>query len=187
MRELTPDRVRGKLIRAITLISITFTLFMVITLLSSRPTRAEAPETEPAPQADQEYTGVKRCASCHFEEYMKWKKSEHSEAFELLTEEYETDEECLKCHTTGFGEPSGFKNMEDTPALAGVTCETCHGPGSYHEEVSKPFAQVKELTAEQEKKLRDSIWKMLPKNVCVECHMVQAHKESQTPPELREE
>jgi hypothetical protein len=51
--------------------------------------------------------------------------------------------------------------------------------------VSKPFAQVKELTPEQEKKIRDSIWLMTPKNICVECHKVQGHHDPETPKELR--
>jgi hypothetical protein len=140
---------------------------------------------EPAPPAGQEYTGAKRCASCHFDEYMKWSKSGHSKALQLLPANFQKDPKCLKCHTTGYGEPTGFQSMPNSAALAGVGCEICHGPGSIHEEVSKPFAQVKNLTPDQEKTLRDSIWKMTPKNVCVECHQVQAHKESATPAELR--
>lgn len=152
------------------------TLFM--TMLGAVPVFADPP-------TDQTYTGAKRCASCHFEEYMKWKKSGHSKAFSLLTAKYETNEECLKCHVTGLGIASGFKDMESTPALAGVTCEVCHGPGSKHEEIAQPFAKVKQLTPEQDKLIRGSIWLMTPKNVCVECHQVQAHKESPTPPEMR--
>jgi hypothetical protein len=75
--------------------------------------------------------------------------------------------------------------MATTPALAGISCESCHGPGSKHVEVSKPFAKVKELTPEQSELVKGSIWLMLPKNICVECHNMQAHKDSQTPPELR--
>jgi hypothetical protein len=137
------------------------------------------------PPADQEYVGAKNCASCHFEEYMKWRKTGHAKAFEMLTSKYEEDAKCLKCHTTGYGEPTGFKDMATTPALAGISCESCHGPGSKHVEVSKPFAKVKELTPEQSELVKGSIWLMLPKNICVECHNMQAHKDSQTPPELR--
>ena len=137
------------------------------------------------PPPDQTYTGAKRCASCHFEQYMKWKKTKHAKTFELLTDKYEKDAKCLQCHTTGYGEPTGFKDLATTPALAGTTCETCHGPGSKHEEVSKPFTKVKNLTPEQEELLRGSIWRMIPKNICIDCHKVQGHGESPTPPELR--
>ena len=136
------------------------------------------------PPADQAYTGSKKCASCHFEQYMAWRKTGHAKCFDLLTAKYEKDEKCLKCHTTGYGEATGFKDTESTASLAGVTCEACHGPGSEHEKISQPFAKVKELTPEQEASIRDSIWLMLPKNVCVTCHNMQAHKKSETPPEM---
>jgi hypothetical protein len=137
------------------------------------------------PPTGQSYTGVKRCASCHFDQFMKWKKSGHAKAFEILTAKYQKDEKCLECHTTGFGITTGFKDNDSTPALANVTCEVCHGPGSEHEKISTPFAKVKKLTPEQEKAVRGSIWKVLPKNVCIECHKVQGHKDSATPKELQ--
>jgi len=147
---------------------------------------AAAPaEPEPAPPANQEYTGAKRCASCHFEEYMQWSKTAHAKAFELLPAQYQKNPECVKCHVTGFGEPSGFKDVATTAALKGITCESCHGPGSEHERVSKPFLNVKKLSPEQEKITRDSIWLMKPQAVCINCHATQAHKPSMTPPELR--
>ncbi len=140
---------------------------------------------EPAPPADQEYTGAKRCSSCHFKQFMSWKKTGHADAFKLLTSAYEGDEKCLACHTTGFGEATGYKDAATGAALAGVTCEACHGPGSKHEEISQPFAKTKDLSPEDEKALRDSIWLIPPKNVCVECHKVQGHGESETPDELK--
>ena len=139
---------------------------------------------EADPPADQDYTGSKRCASCHFEEYTKWKASPHAKAFSLLTKKYEADEKCLKCHTTGYGEKTGYGAVKDD-SLKDVGCETCHGPGSKHEEACKPFMDVKELTKEQEEQLRGTIWKMLPKNVCIECHKVQGHGDSQTPPDMK--
>lgn len=144
-----------------------------------------APSAKADPPADQTYTGSKRCASCHFDQFLKWKKSGHSKGFEMLTAKYQTNGECLKCHTTGYGEETGFKDFATTPALAGITCESCHGPGSKHDEIAQQFKNVAKLSPEQEQMVRGSIWKMLPKNVCVDCHSVQAHKESQTPPEMR--
>ena len=146
--------------------------------IATRSAQADPPE-------NQDYTGVKRCASCHFDQFMAWKKTGHAKAFEMLTAKYQQDEKCLKCHTTGLGINTGFKDFESTPALAGITCEVCHGPGSEHEKISQPFAKVKKLTPAQEKAVRGSIWKMIPKNVCVECHATQGHKPSPTPPEMR--
>jgi DnaJ-class molecular chaperone len=101
----------------------------------------------------------------------------------LLPAKYQTDAECLKCHTTGYGEETGYKTIANKD-LQGTSCEACHGPGSEHEAISKKFANQKPTPA-QEKQARDSIWMMLPKNVCVECHAVQAHKDDPTPPALR--
>ena len=72
---------------------------------------------------------------------MAWKKEKHSKAFDLLPAKYQSDAKCLKCHTTGYGEETGWKSTDDT-ALAGITCESCHGPGSKHEEIAKPFAKL---------------------------------------------
>jgi hypothetical protein len=109
---------------------------------------------------------------------MAWKKTKHAkEAWESVTAKYRTAPECLKCHTTGYGQPSGFKDANSTPTLAGTTCEACHGPGSEHEKVCKPFLNKKTLSPEEEKTARDSIYKVLPQNVCISCHLVQGHEE----------
>ncbi len=139
---------------------------------------------EPAPPEGQTYTGQKDCASCHFKQYSTWSKTKHAKTFDLLPEEYQTNEECLPCHTTGYGKETGFKDLATTPALKGTSCEVCHGPGSKHAELAKSFGKEK-LTAEQEKQVRDTIWMMVPKNVCVECHKQEAHGETGTPEELR--
>ena len=126
------------------------------------------------PPSDQTYTGSKRCASCHFKAFMSWKKTGHAKAFEDLPTKYKTDETCLKCHTTGFGTPTGYKDAT-TASLAGNTCETCHGPGSAHETSAEKYAKVKELTPAQEEEVRGTIWKLVPGNVCVTCHQTKAH------------
>jgi hypothetical protein len=147
--------------------------------------KKDASASEPAPPEGQTYVGTKRCAACHFDQFLKWKKSGHSKAFDALTAKYQNDAKCLKCHTVGYGQPTGYKDKTSTPDLVAVSCESCHGPGSKHEEVAKSLSAIKKLSPEQDKTVRDTIWKMLPKNVCVECHMVQGHHESLTPPEMR--
>ncbi|KKK83580.1 hypothetical protein LCGC14_2791940 [marine sediment metagenome] len=144
----------------------------------------QAVSAEPAPPKGQEYTGAKECASCHFKQFLNWSKTKHAKSFDLLPEKYQSDEECLACHTTGYGEPSGFIDAKETPALRGTGCEQCHGPGSKHAEIAKEFGKDK-LSSEQEKKVRDSIWMMLPRNVCIECHKTQAHGKTGTPKELK--
>lgn len=139
---------------------------------------------EPAPPADQQYTGSKQCAACHFDQFMKWKTTKHAKSFELLPAKYQADAKCLSCHTTGFGRATGFTTAVASPDLKGTSCEACHGPGSKHGEIAKQFAD-KKLTPEQEKTVRDSIWRILPNNACISCHVLQGHHENPTPPELR--
>ena len=139
------------------------------------------PETPPP--SGQTFIGTKKCAACHFDQFLKWRSSPHAKAFDLLTSKYQNDAKCLKCHTTGYGKETGYKTIADRD-LQGVSCEACHGPGSIHETVSKNYAN-QQLTPEQEKEVRDSIWMILPNNSCIACHQVQAHKDSETPPELR--
>ncbi len=151
-----------------------------------RPTPPTAPDdqAEPAPPADQQYTGAKQCASCHFDQFMKWKSTKHAKTFDLLPAKYQADKTCLQCHTTGFGTPTGFQTAAASAELKGTTCEACHGPGSKHAEIAKQFANQK-LSPEQEKAVRDSIWKVQPKNVCIGCHVLQGHHDNPTPAELR--
>ena len=129
------------------------------------------------PPAGQTYVGEKSSASCHFEQDLSWKKTKHAKGFANLPAKYIADKTCLKCHTTGFGEETGFKSVEATPALVGTSCEACHGPGSKHMETAKQYAASgKDLTAEQKKYVSSTIYKIQPKNVCAECHLAQTHK-----------
>jgi len=145
-------------------------------IASSQPPKEEG--AEPAAPAGQTYIGSKACSACHFKQYMSWKKTKHAkEAWESVPAKYQTNADCLKCHTTGYGAASGFKEVATTPNLVGTTCEACHGPGSEHEKACKPFLNKKQLTPEEEKIARDSIYKVLPKNVCGSCHITQSHIE----------
>lgn len=94
---------------------------------------------------DHDYVGSRKCRKCHAKEYRSWQETAMTKSFELLKpgvraeqkvaagldaqKDYTKDAECLPCHTTGYGEKSGFVSIEKTPDLAGVGCETCHGPG----------------------------------------------------------
>jgi hypothetical protein len=149
---------------------------LVINANSQPPSKEEGPE--PAPLTGQTYIGSKACSACHFKQYTSWKKTKHAkEAWESVPAKYQADPECVKCHATGYGQPSGFKDAKSTPNLIGTTCEACHGPGSEHEKACKPFLNKKTLSPDEEKTARDSIYKVLPKNVCVSCHLVQGHVE----------
>lgn len=132
-------------------------------------------EPEPEPPKGQTYIGSKKCSACHFDQYMTWRKEKHAKAYEVLPAKYKNDSECLKCHTTGYGHDTGFKTSADKD-LAAVSCEVCHGPGSKHAETCKPLALVKTLSPEQKKAANDSIYRMLPQNICVKCHLMTGHR-----------
>ena len=57
---------------------------------------------------------------------------------------------CVSCHVTGYGQPGGATVTHNMGgALVNVGCESCHGPGSAHNEdpASAPLpADVPETT-----------------------------------------
>lgn len=91
-----------------------------------------------------QFVGSKTCAECHedqYENYQKYSKKAHSwESVEIMLSDLKPDEaqKCFECHTTGHGQPGGFVSYEQTPHMADVGCETCHGPGSLHAEDGDP-------------------------------------------------
>jgi len=127
------------------------------------------------PPEGQTFMGAKNCSACHLDQYLDWRETKHAKGFEILPSKYREDASCLKCHTTGFGEATGFKAIAATPQLVGAACESCHGPGSKHGEIAKSFGQ-KKLSKEEELYVRSTIYRMQPKNVCVDCHLTRAHK-----------
>lgn len=90
------------------------------------------------------YVGSQNCQSCHPEIYARFKKySKMARSYKhvRLLKKGLTEQEyhhCLKCHTTGYGKPGGFSSEKETPQLAQVGCEDCHGPGSIHVATADP-------------------------------------------------
>lgn len=88
--------------------------------------------------SDAAFTGSESCKNCHEEEYATWSEGPHAQAVQSLVAKgkgEEKKEECLACHTTGFGKTGGFPKdaaVADHPDLATVGCESCHGPGGNH-------------------------------------------------------
>jgi hypothetical protein len=158
--------------RVLLLIGLVATIALSTVLWES--TVAQQPLAEPP--AGQTYVGTKECAACHFDQFMAWRATPHAKAFDILPEKYRTDGSCLKCHATGFGQPTGFKSLQETPNLVANACENCHGPGSKHTEIAKSFGQ-KKLTEAEQKYVRSTIYLMQPKNVCAECHLATGHKQ----------
>ena len=128
-------------------------------------------DTTKTPAADVEgatYVSNSKCKTCHLTEYKSWQLTPHAKALEVLktADAAKVAEmagrlgvkvegaaaespECLKCHVAGHGLAGGYPGADSTKtaALSGVTCESCHGPGSKHvaaaREVKKTFINGK--------------------------------------------
>jgi len=79
------------------------------------------------------YVGAAVCQTCHRSEHASWTTTKHSVALSVLQQAGQAENErCLPCHTVGYGEETGYTNQADTPQLANVQCENCHGAGGRH-------------------------------------------------------
>jgi len=146
-----------------------------VTVQSSRSQPPAIAVTEVHPPADQTYVGYKACMACHLKETQAWKKTKHfTDAFAKVPAKYQADPNCLICHATGYGAATGFKDAASSDALAGTTCEACHGPASAHVAAAKPFIS-KKPTADEQEKIKGTIYKVMPNNVCIRCHADQGH------------
>jgi hypothetical protein len=81
--------------------------------------------------------GVQSCEKCHASEIQIWKKTPHNETFltlhrqpaaqqiasKLGIENFKSDSNCIQCHYT-MSTKQGSGPLE---AIAGVSCESCHG------------------------------------------------------------
>jgi hypothetical protein len=123
------------------------------------------------------YIGADKCKMCHNkpatgEQYNKWLKDPHSKAIKTLSSQASLDyaakngiadpakeAKCLKCHSTY--EKAGASLRGGILPEEGVSCESCHGPGSGY----------KSPTIMKNQKLALATGLILPdKNVCLSCH-----------------
>ena len=130
------------------------------------------------------YVGVMACSQCHKGEmmgyaYSKWRLSKHAEAYAVLSTDKakkiaeekgiegrpQEADECLKCHTTGGGEPGGRFMQSFDPAY-GVQCESCHGPGSEYMAEAIMLDPVASRNA--------GLWKV-DRETCLKCHPKEVH------------
>ncbi len=110
-------------------------LIAAVALLAAAPANAE----------EHPFVGSKNCKKCHIKQYKSWEETKMASAYESLKPgvdveakaamgksadvDYTQDPECVACHVTGLGKEGGFVSEAETPELAGVGCETCHGAG----------------------------------------------------------
>jgi hypothetical protein len=95
---------------------------------------------------DLKYIGASKCKMCHNSEksgqqFKNWSESKHASAMLSLKSEKaleyakknnigdpSKEPKCLKCHSTASGVDAG--KLESITIDEGVSCESCHGPGS---------------------------------------------------------
>ncbi|MBI4577022.1 MAG: hypothetical protein HY722_12240 [Planctomycetes bacterium] len=81
------------------------------------------------------YLGSEACRGCHGAAHEAWGRSRHRDALEDLRRYRggrHGDPGCVRCHVTGFGTLTGYRDEAITGHLSGVGCESCHGVGSRH-------------------------------------------------------
>ncbi len=84
-------------------------------------------------QTDNSFVGSGACSSCHWDRYNDWQGTMHARAWDgIAALPAPVQKDCIACHTTGSGQPTGFATYDKTPNLANVGCENCHGPGAAH-------------------------------------------------------
>jgi hypothetical protein len=123
------------------------------------------------------YIGANNCKMCHNkpatgDQYAKWAASLHAKALKSLTSQASLDwakkngiadpakdAKCLKCHSTFDAVAANLRG--GILATEGVSCESCHGPGSGY----KSPTVMKDLALSKKNGL------IVPtKEVCLKCH-----------------
>lgn len=91
------------------------------------------------PVPAQRYLGPGVCRRCHGKVFQFWEGTAHAGSYaSLAAAKAEKEPSCLRCHSTGFGEFTGFVDAAGTPELSTVSCESCHGPGGDHAGSASP-------------------------------------------------
>ncbi len=95
--------------------------------LSEKEMIARIPKESP-------FIGAISCKKCHEVNYRNWLKTKHAKASQTIVASPKySQEECLGCHSTGYGTMGEYTIVEEIPFyLRGVQCEACHGEGRGH-------------------------------------------------------
>jgi hypothetical protein len=95
--------------------------------LSEKEMIARIPKESP-------FAGAISCKKCHEVNYRNWLKTKHAKASQTIVASPKyAQEECLICHSTGYGKIGEYATVEEIPFyLRGVQCESCHGEGKGH-------------------------------------------------------
>ncbi|MCO5169255.1 MAG: cytochrome c family protein [Planctomycetes bacterium] len=92
------------------------------------------PPRRPTPDGGS-FVGSETCRGCHPGAWEVFEGTGHHGAYRHVMEKDPARAglfECVGCHVVGHGFEGGFRSLADTPHLAEVGCESCHGVGSNH-------------------------------------------------------
>lgn len=115
-----------------------------------------------------QYIGAAKCKMCHNkaekgEQYNKWAKGPHAKAMASLKGDDAKNPKCLKCHSTAAGVDQAL--VASITVAEGVSCETCHGPGSLY----------KTATIMKDRKASMAKGMIIPdEKLCRKCHNEQS-------------
>ncbi|PTN07738.1 cytochrome c family protein [Mangrovibacterium marinum] len=110
------------------------------------------------------YIGADKCKMCHNkpatgEQYNKWAAGPHANALKSLEGADRENPKCLKCHSTAASVDQSL--VATIKVEEGVSCESCHGPGSIY----------KSAGIMKNQKLALSKGMIMPtEEVCKKCH-----------------
>lgn len=109
------------------------------------------------------YVGNSKCRLCHRKFFLGRKNDPHDSAMKNLAKlGHDKTPQCLPCHSTGYGVPTGFLSIEKTPRLSNVQCEGCHGPGNIHVKLIKKKKRGGFLAGQDSPDIL--------KTMCTKCH-----------------
>lgn len=139
--------------------------------------------------ADAPFEGRKKCSSCHKAQAKSWRGTAHAKAMDSLKpnerkeaklkadldpeKDYTQDKDCVGCHVDGFGEKGGYTIESPKKMLAGVGCESCHGPGRQYRGDHRKAGQIFEKSGKTtpRKNLADKGQDFHFEERCNACHM----------------
>lgn len=130
----------------------------------------EDAELEDQPGVHPRFVGENVCAKCHAKIVDQLASSKHTQAYaSLQAKNQQRSAACLPCHVTGYNKAGGWNILKNSerPAMRGVHCENCHGPGEYHVAVQSGEKAPADLTLGGRNKLG-----LLPagETTCLNCH-----------------
>jgi hypothetical protein len=167
-----------------TLMFVLLGVFLAASWMVASAQEAAKAESKEAAKATYTYKGVKNCKMCHSNpktgsQYGVWEKTPHANAYaslatdeakakakELGIDDPQKSDKCLKCHVTAYPVMKDLANEKIT-LEEGVSCESCHGPGS-------GYSSIKVMKATYEGTMKPESVGLNAKpdeKTCLHCHV----------------